>query len=86
MEGGFACCRENGVHGPKSVWMQKTEVITVPGLFRNAQLEITKLTRKQYGQINYYTRILPTLASMTSLVHGVPEPLVKLHNRLLAAV
>jgi hypothetical protein len=53
-----------------------------------AQLEIARLTRKQYGQINYdaracYDRILPNLAAMTSLVHGVPESIVYLHNRLL---
>ena len=62
-----------------------------PVSLENAQLEIARLTRKQYGQINYdaracYDRILPNLAAMTSLVHGVPKPLVKLHNRLLAAM
>jgi len=60
-------------------------------LLENAQLEIARLTRKQYGQVNYdaracYDRILPNLASMTSLVHGVPRSLVKLHNHLLATM
>jgi endonuclease/exonuclease/phosphatase family metal-dependent hydrolase len=59
-----------------------------PVFMETAQLEIARLTRKQYGQINYdaracYDRILPNLAAMTSLVHGVPESLVHLHNRLL---
>jgi endonuclease/exonuclease/phosphatase family metal-dependent hydrolase len=59
-----------------------------PVFIENAQLEIARLTRKQYGQINYdaracYDRILPNLAAMTSLVHGVPNRLVNLHNRLL---
>ena len=59
-----------------------------PVFIETAQLEIARLTRKQYGQINYdaracYDRILPNLAAMTSLVHGVPKGLVNLHNRLL---
>ena len=59
-----------------------------PVYIETAQLEIARLARKQYGQINYdaracYDRILPNLAAMTSLVHGVPKRLVILHNMLL---
>jgi hypothetical protein len=43
------------------------------------QLEISRLSCKEYGQINYdakacYDRILPKIAAMSSLVHGVPGP------------
>jgi Reverse transcriptase (RNA-dependent DNA polymerase) len=56
-----------------------------------AQAEISRLTREQYGQINYdaracYDRILPNIASMVSMAHGVPEKMVNLHHTLLKSM
>jgi hypothetical protein len=51
-------------------------------------LEISRLTRKDYRQINYdakacYDQILPNIAAMASRVHGVSDKIVNLHNNLL---
>jgi hypothetical protein len=52
-----------------------------------SQLEISRLTCKEYGQISYdakscYDQILPNIAAMSSLVHGVNDKIVSLHNNL----
>ena len=51
-------------------------------------MDISRITRKTYGQINYdaracYDRILPNLASMASRSHGLPLNIVNLHFKLL---
>ena len=61
---------------------QKTMSAHDPVYIELAQMEISRLTREQYGQINYdaracYDRILPNIASMVSIAHGVPEELVQ---------
>jgi hypothetical protein len=53
-----------------------------------SQLEISRITCKEYGQINYdakacYDQILPSIAAMSSLVHRVNDKIVILHNNLL---
>ena len=59
-----------------------------PILMEILQQDISRLTRRSYGQINYdakacYDRILPNLASIVSDAFGVPKSIVKLHNHLL---
>jgi hypothetical protein len=53
-----------------------------------SQLEISRLTQKEYAQINYdaracYDQILPNIAAMLSRAHGVSNKVVNLHNNLL---
>ena len=60
----------------------------IPILMEILQQDISRLTRRPYGQINYdakacYDRILPNLASIVSNAFGVPESIVKLQNHLL---
>jgi Reverse transcriptase (RNA-dependent DNA polymerase) len=59
-----------------------------PILMEILQQDISRLTRRSYGQINYdakacYDRILPNLASIVSHAFRVPKSIVKLHNHLL---
>ena len=67
---------------------RKEKNTQIPILMEILQQDISRLTRRPYGQINYdakacYDRILPNLASIVSNAYGVPESIVKLHNHLL---
>jgi hypothetical protein len=70
------------------VGSQKQRSSQFPIHIEISQLEISRLTRKEYGQINYdakacYDRILPNIAAMSSRVHGVNNKIVNLHNNFL---
>jgi hypothetical protein len=59
-----------------------------PAYIKMAQMEIARLTRTNYGQINYdaracYNRILPNIAPMVSRIHGIPNSIIKIHHNLL---
>jgi hypothetical protein len=60
----------------------------IPVLIKILQHDICRMTRRQYGQINYdakacYDRILPNLASIISGCFGVHGNIVCLHHNLL---
>jgi hypothetical protein len=62
------------------VGSRKQRSLQFPIHIEISQLEISRLTCKQYGHINYdakacYDRILPNIAAMSSLVHGVNDKL-----------
>ena len=72
----------------ESVWKSKRENIQLPILLQVLQQDISRVTRKPYGQINYdakacYDRILPNLTSIVSGSFGVSPSIVKLHHHLL---
>jgi hypothetical protein len=53
-----------------------------------SQIEISRLSRQQYGQINYdaracYDRILPNIVALASQKYGVHKDLVNLHYKTL---
>jgi hypothetical protein len=57
----------------------------ISGLIEILQHDICRMTRRQYGQINYnakacYDRILPNLASIISGCFGVHRNIVRLHH------
>jgi hypothetical protein len=59
-----------------------------PVQMETLQLDNSRITRRDYGQINYdaracYDRILPNLAAMVNRAHGLPDSIVKLHFKLL---
>jgi hypothetical protein len=59
-----------------------------PVQMETLQLDNSRITRRDYGQINYdaracYNRILPNLAAMANRAHGLPDSIVKLHFKLL---
>jgi hypothetical protein len=73
---------------PSQVGGRKQRSSQFPIHIKISQLEISMLTQKDYGQINYdakacYDRILPNIAAMPSWVHGVSNKIVNLHNNLL---
>jgi hypothetical protein len=79
---------EQNVIIPSQVGSRKQRSLQFPIHIEISQLEISRITRKEYGQINYdaktcYDRILPNIAAMSSLVHRVNDKIVSLHNNLL---
>jgi hypothetical protein len=67
---------------------QKSESSLDPVHIETLQLDLSRITRHAYGQINYdaracYDRILPNLASMASKAHNHPLSIVQLHFQLL---
>jgi hypothetical protein len=59
-----------------------------PVQMETLQLDNSRITQSNYGQINYnaracYDRILPNLAAMANQAHGLPDSIVKLHLKLL---
>jgi hypothetical protein len=73
---------------PSQVGSQKQRSSQFPIRIEICQFEISGLTCKEYGQINYdakacYDQILPNIAAMSSLVHRVNDKIVSLHNNLL---
>jgi hypothetical protein len=58
-----------------------------PVQMETLQLDNSRITRRDYGQINYdaracYDRILPNLAAMANRAHGLPDSIVKLHSQI----
>jgi hypothetical protein len=73
---------------PSQVGSRKQRSSQFPIHIEISHLEISRLNRKKYGRINYdakacYDQILPNIVAMSSLVHGVNDKIVSLHNNLL---
>jgi hypothetical protein len=77
---------EQNVIIPSQVGSPKKRSSQFPIHIEISQLEISRITCKEYGQINYdakacYDQILPSIAAMSSLVHRVNDKIVSLHNK-----
>jgi hypothetical protein len=73
---------------PNQFGSRKQKSTIQPLQLEISQIEISRLSRQQYGQINYdaracYNRILPDIATLASQKYGVYKDLVNLHYKTL---
>ena len=71
-----------------NVGSRKTKTSQLPILIDIKQQDFSRITRTNYGQINYdakgcYDRILPILASTVIKSFGVHKNIVKIHSYLM---
>jgi hypothetical protein len=88
MERGIKKSEEQHFIVPNQVGRRKHRSSQFPIRIEISHQEISRLSRKEYGQINYnakeyYTRILSNIAVMLGLIHGIFDEVFQLHNKML---
>jgi hypothetical protein len=88
MEGSYTQLQGKGLLSESQFGSCKAMSSQTPVFLEILQHDLSRMTRKQYGQINYnakacYDCILPNLASLISQRFGVHDNVVRLHHHLL---